>query len=118
MFSNYPPSLDPKDTKYTVAELMPNNTERPYPSAEMNSPPGGSINYTTTPPVRREARPVVLVLANAFQDRSELSELSYRRAECGHRPERQTLDSGYRTSVYSGEVQRTSIIRRPETYRS
>ena len=26
-----------------------NNTETPYPSAEINSPPGGAINYTTTP---------------------------------------------------------------------
>ena len=51
MFSNYPPSLDAKNTKYTVAELMANNTEKPYTSAEINSPPGGSINYTTTPPV-------------------------------------------------------------------
>jgi sugar lactone lactonase YvrE len=50
MFSNYPPALDPKNTKYTVAELHSNNTETPYPSAEINSPPGGSINYTTTPP--------------------------------------------------------------------
>ncbi|KAK4991457.1 hypothetical protein LTR50_001849 [Elasticomyces elasticus] len=56
MFSNYPGGLDSNDTnngsngKYTVAELMPNNTETPYPSAEMNNPPGGAINYTTYPP--------------------------------------------------------------------
>jgi hypothetical protein len=49
-FSNYPPALDPTDTKYTVAELTSNNTETPYPNAGINSPPGGSINYTTTPP--------------------------------------------------------------------
>lgn len=55
-FSNYPPGLDANNTndgnngKYTVAELTANNTERPYPSAEINNPPGGSINYTTTPP--------------------------------------------------------------------
>ncbi len=64
MFSNYPPSLDPKDTKYTVAELIGNNTEKPYPSAEINSPPGGSINYTTTPPVRDDVYPVVLIFAD------------------------------------------------------
>ncbi|KAF2230015.1 major royal jelly protein [Viridothelium virens] len=49
-FSNYPPALDPTDLKYTVAELNSNNTETPYPSLEINSPPGGRINYTTTPP--------------------------------------------------------------------
>ena len=36
--------------QYTVAELTSNNTEVPYPSAELNSPPGGRINYTTVPP--------------------------------------------------------------------
>ncbi|KAL8927349.1 MAG: hypothetical protein Q9172_001428 [Xanthocarpia lactea] len=49
-FSNYARSLDPNNTAYTVAELVSNTTERPYPSAEINSPPGGAINYTTTPP--------------------------------------------------------------------
>lgn len=55
-FSNYPPGLDPNNTnngqnrKYTIAELLPNNTERAYPSAEINNPPGGAINYTTYPP--------------------------------------------------------------------
>jgi sugar lactone lactonase YvrE len=54
-FSNYPPGLDANNTndgsngKYTVAELIGNNTERPYPSAEINNPPGGSINYSTYP---------------------------------------------------------------------
>jgi hypothetical protein len=43
-FSNYPGALDPNNTyrgtepKYTIAELLPNNTERAFPSAEMNSP--------------------------------------------------------------------------------
>lgn len=49
-FSNYPLGQDPTNTRYSVAELLPNNTETPYPSAEINSPPGGSINYTTYPP--------------------------------------------------------------------
>lgn len=55
-FSNYPPGLDANNTndgsngKYTIAELLANNTERPYPSREINSPPGGAINYTTYPP--------------------------------------------------------------------
>lgn len=54
-FSNYPGGLDANDTyrgttlKYTIAELLPNNTERAYPSAEINQPPGGAINYTTYP---------------------------------------------------------------------
>ena len=49
-FSNYPRSLDPDNIAYTVAELVSNTTERTHPSAEINSPPGGAINYTTTPP--------------------------------------------------------------------
>ncbi|KAH7139346.1 major royal jelly protein-domain-containing protein [Dendryphion nanum] len=54
-FSNYPPGLDSNNTnngtnnKYTVAELLPNSTERPYPNFEINNPPGGSINYSTYP---------------------------------------------------------------------
>ena len=47
-FSNYARSLDPNNIAYTVAELKPNNTEIPYPSAEINSPPGGAINHSTT----------------------------------------------------------------------
>ncbi|TEA14123.1 Fumarylacetoacetase [Colletotrichum sidae] len=55
-FSNYPGGLDPNNTndgtndKYTVAELFENNTERAYPNANLNKPPGGAINFTTTPP--------------------------------------------------------------------
>lgn len=49
-FSNYARSLDPANIAYTVAELVTNTTERAYPSAEINSPPGGAINYTTHPP--------------------------------------------------------------------
>jgi sugar lactone lactonase YvrE len=54
-FSNYPAGLDANNTntgsnkKYAVAELIGNSTETPYPSAEINNPPGGAINYTTTP---------------------------------------------------------------------
>ncbi len=50
MFSNYPPTLDPKSTRYTVAELLADNTDVPFPNAVINSPPDGSINYTTIPP--------------------------------------------------------------------
>lgn len=35
---------------YTVAELFSNNTEQPYPSREINSPPGGRIDNSTYPP--------------------------------------------------------------------
>lgn len=42
-------SLGGSNGKYAVAELYPNNTEVAYPSVEFNSPPGGAINYTTTP---------------------------------------------------------------------
>ena len=55
-FSNYPGGLDKNDTnngsngKYTIAELIGDDEERPYPSAEYNNPPGGAINYTTYPP--------------------------------------------------------------------
>ncbi|TKA72408.1 hypothetical protein B0A49_02423 [Cryomyces minteri] len=56
MFSNYPGGLDPNNTnngsngKYTVAELIGNSSEVAYPSVAMNNPPGGAINYTTSPP--------------------------------------------------------------------
>jgi len=56
IFANYPGGLDSNDTyngsngKYTVAELTSNTTETPYPSVAYNSPTGGAINYTTTPP--------------------------------------------------------------------
>jgi len=48
-FSNYPAGLDSNNTntgsnkKYQVAELTGNSTEMPYP-------PGGAVNYSTTPP--------------------------------------------------------------------
>lgn len=32
-----------------MAELNANNTETPFPSAEINSPPGGAIDYSTYP---------------------------------------------------------------------
>ncbi|KAF9697111.1 hypothetical protein EKO04_005030 [Ascochyta lentis] len=55
-WSNYPAGLDSNNTntgnvtRYAVAELNSNNTETPYPNAEINNPPGGAINYTTSPP--------------------------------------------------------------------
>ncbi|KAI0179892.1 MRJP-domain-containing protein [Hypoxylon sp. FL1284] len=56
MFSNYPGGLDPENTfngsnnVYTVGELTSLTAEKPFPSLEMNHPPGGAINYSTTPP--------------------------------------------------------------------
>lgn len=50
MFSNYPAGLDMNNTRYQVAELTTNTTETPYPNAEINSPPGGAVNYSTSPP--------------------------------------------------------------------
>ncbi|KAI8936834.1 hypothetical protein NX059_006071 [Plenodomus lindquistii] len=56
IFSNYPAGLDANNTnngnngKYQVAELAGNGTETPYPSIEINNPPGGAINFTTVPP--------------------------------------------------------------------
>ena len=50
-FSSYARSLDPNNIAYTVAELKGNNSETPYPSVEINSPPGGAINYTVSPAV-------------------------------------------------------------------
>lgn len=57
LFSNYPACLDPNNTntpqtpkKFQVAELMPDGAEVPYPSVDINSPPGGAVNMTTNPP--------------------------------------------------------------------
>lgn len=33
-----------------MAELRGNNSETPYPNAEINTPPGGAVNYSTFPP--------------------------------------------------------------------
>ncbi|KAF1947970.1 major royal jelly protein [Clathrospora elynae] len=55
-FSNYPAGLDANNTntgsnnKHAVAELAADGTEIPYPNAEINNPPGGAVNYSTTPP--------------------------------------------------------------------
>ncbi|KAF1837304.1 major royal jelly protein [Decorospora gaudefroyi] len=55
-FSNYPSGLDANNTntgtnnKHAVAEILPNGTEAAYPNSEINNPPGGAINYTTSPP--------------------------------------------------------------------
>lgn len=55
-FSSYPGGLDPSNANdgsnkvYTVGELTSLTGETAYPSLEMNSPPGGAINYTTNPP--------------------------------------------------------------------
>jgi hypothetical protein len=49
LFSNYPLGLDAQNTRYQVAELNSNNTETPYPNAEINAPPGGAIDYSTYP---------------------------------------------------------------------
>ncbi|KAI1478906.1 major royal jelly protein-domain-containing protein [Daldinia eschscholtzii] len=56
MFSNYPGGLDPSNTYvgsndvFTVGELTSLTNEVAYPSLEMNRPPGGAINYSTSPP--------------------------------------------------------------------
>ncbi|KAJ5629835.1 hypothetical protein N7528_003492 [Penicillium herquei] len=49
IFSCYPLGLDSNNTKYQVAELINRTAETPYPSAKINSPPGGPYNYSTTP---------------------------------------------------------------------
>ncbi|KAL9136022.1 MAG: hypothetical protein Q9175_002760 [Cornicularia normoerica] len=49
MFSNHARCPDPHNIAYTVAGLTANNTETLYPSAAINLPPGGAINYTTNP---------------------------------------------------------------------
>ncbi|OAL33212.1 hypothetical protein AYO20_07529 [Fonsecaea nubica] len=53
MFSCYSLGLDYTNTRYQVAELGSNNTEIPFPSAQVNSPPGGAVNYSTNPPTTK-----------------------------------------------------------------
>ncbi|KID59483.1 major royal jelly protein, partial [Metarhizium hybridum] len=57
LFSTYPACLDANNTntiqtpyKFQVAELMPDGSEVPYPSVEINTPPGGALNMSTNPP--------------------------------------------------------------------
>jgi sugar lactone lactonase YvrE len=76
-FSNYPGGLDPNNTndgtngRYTVAELVDENKERPYPSAEMNSPPGGAINFTTTPPTGANYRDYLIGVQSVVIDSAD-----------------------------------------------
>lgn len=48
--ATYPPPYQSSPLNYTVGELTSNQTEVAYPNAAYNIPPGGRINYTTTPP--------------------------------------------------------------------
>ncbi|GAP92983.1 putative major royal jelly protein [Rosellinia necatrix] len=56
IFSNFPGGLDKanvyngSNNVFQVAEHTSLTAEVAYPSLEMNHPPGGAINYTTTPP--------------------------------------------------------------------
>ncbi|KAI2616874.1 major royal jelly protein-domain-containing protein [Hypoxylon sp. NC1633] len=56
MFSNFPGGFDPANTNngsnnvFTVGELTSLTGETAYPSLKINQPPGGAINYSTTPP--------------------------------------------------------------------
>ncbi|KAI3325251.1 major royal jelly protein-domain-containing protein [Xylariaceae sp. AK1471] len=56
IFSNFPGGLDKtnvyngSNNVFQVAEHTSLTTEVAYPSLEMNHPPGGAINYSTTPP--------------------------------------------------------------------
>ena len=50
-FSSYARALDPNNTAYTVAELIDETNEVPFPSADFNSPPDGPIDYTVSPAV-------------------------------------------------------------------
>ena len=50
MFTSYPSSLYAKNiNSYTLAELTSNTTETPYPNLDINTPPMGRVNSTTTP---------------------------------------------------------------------
>ncbi|KAJ3538642.1 hypothetical protein NM208_g5814 [Fusarium decemcellulare] len=55
-FTNYPGAVDPenvyngKNSFFAVGELTSLTQEATFPNREINSPPGGAINYTTTPP--------------------------------------------------------------------
>ncbi|KAI1136503.1 MRJP-domain-containing protein [Hypoxylon sp. FL0543] len=55
MFSNYPAldfdnSYNGTNNAFAVGELTSLTGETPYPNLEWNQPPGGAINYSTTPP--------------------------------------------------------------------
>ncbi|KAM5342117.1 hypothetical protein ACJ41O_015148 [Fusarium nematophilum] len=55
-YNQFPTGVDPanvysgKNSFFTVGELTSLTTEKAFPNQEINSPPGGAINYTTTPP--------------------------------------------------------------------
>lgn len=75
LFSNYPSGLDPNNTntprtpnKFQVAELMSDGSEVPYPSVEMNSPPGGALNKSTTPPTSASYEDHLIGCQSVFVD--------------------------------------------------
>ena len=56
IFTAFPPGFDPNSTfdgsngRFSAGELKSKDSEVAWPSVELNSPPGGGINYTTNPP--------------------------------------------------------------------
>ncbi|PVH95943.1 major royal jelly protein [Periconia macrospinosa] len=56
IFTTFPPGFDPNSTfdgsngRFSVGELKSKDSEVAWPNVELNSPPGGAINYTTNPP--------------------------------------------------------------------
>lgn len=60
IFSNFPGGLDKtnvyngSNNVFQVGEHTSLTTEVAYPSLQMNHPPGGAINYTTTPPNKQQ----------------------------------------------------------------
>lgn len=56
IFANFPAGLEAGNTNngtpgiYQVAELTGLTAEVAYPSVDMNTPPGGAVNYSTNPP--------------------------------------------------------------------
>ena len=118
-FSNYPPSLDANNIHYTVAELIGNTMEIPYPSAEINSPPGGRINQTTIPPVRLCLMgPARIELTITQTDRRELPKLSGRSPNRCYRSKGQVVDPRHRTSLDFRRHKRAIFIRRTKACRS
>ncbi|TGJ87663.1 hypothetical protein E0Z10_g1091 [Xylaria hypoxylon] len=74
IFSNFPGGLDAANVYtgsndvFQVGELTSLTTEVPYPSLEMNHPPGGAINYTTTPPTSANYRDYLIGVQSVVID--------------------------------------------------
>ncbi|KAL6805097.1 major royal jelly domain-containing protein [Trichoderma sp. SZMC 28012] len=66
IFVNYPPVF-PNSINFTVGEIV-NGREVPYPNLEINTPPGGRLNYSTNPPTSSNSEDHLIGVISVITD--------------------------------------------------